>query len=144
MVSCALCFSHWVRNPTWFHSVPLNLKMYIKPESFLLSFISPLNIFNKCFSASQVHSCSSLRTPSYKFMTEGRETNKAFEQTVQILVYSLGCWLPAKEGRNRGCLWLIYWIMDTSSSQKKIETKKDMEINMRVSRDRSPRSSSTW
>lgn len=118
----------------------LNVKMYIKPESFLLSFISPLNIFNKCFS----DSCSSLRTPSYKFPAEEREANKAFEQTVQVLVYSLGCWLSAKEGRNLGCSWLIYWIMDTFSSPKKLKQRKDMEINMRVSKGWSPRSSSTW
>lgn len=110
MVSCALCCSHLVRNPTWFHSAPPNLNMYIKPESFLLSFISTLNIFNKCFSSSQACSCPSLRAPSYKLqklLAEWRERNKAFEQTVQILVHSLGCWLSAKEWRNWGCSWLL-------------------------------------
>lgn len=129
MVSCALCCSHLVRNPTWFHSAPPNLKMYIKPESFLLSFISTLNIFNKCFSSSQARSCPSLRAPSYKLqklLTEWREANKAFEQTVQILVHSLSCWLSAKEWRNWGCSWLIYWIMATLTlSEKKKNWNKE-------------------
>lgn len=123
MVSCA----HWIRNSTWFHSAPLNLKMYTKLEWFLLSFISPLNIFNECFSASQVHSCSSLRVPLHKLqklLSEWREVDKALEQAIQTLVYCLGCWLSACEGRNWGCSWLIYWIMDTLKKKKNWNKKR--------------------
>lgn len=132
MVSCALCCSHLVRNPTWFHSAPPNLNMYIKPESFLLSFISTLNIFNKCFSSSQACSCPSLRAPSYKLqklLAEWRERNKAFEQTVQILVHSLGCWLSAKEWRNWGCSWLFNWITDSLTLATK--RKKQQQLKQR-------------